>query len=255
MRWAWCRYLLGTRNRVLTPIREGGPCRLAYRQENRRIRRCPARPSHNLGATMPGAWPWPCSFPCAGRQSRLPRLGSAATLGRGEGGVNRQWLGSIGALRVFFSGVDDVALDVLPANSVTASWLFSGVLQAAAPPVPYGADACRLGTAGSFVAALPVALLLLFDGRDFFGGRRSLYFLKRDGIAIGDFCTWRFGSFRSARSRSSRRLTRPVRASYAEVPEAIFPLVRAPAAADSSGVDRRTRLSVLAAYVFLALVI
>lgn len=195
-----------------------------------------------------------CTCPRSGRQSRLPRLGSAATLGRGEEGVNRQWLGSIGALRVFFSSVDDVALDVLPANSVTASWLFGGVLQAVAPPVPYGADVCRLGTAGSFVAALPMALLLLFDGRDFWG-RRSLYFLKRSGIAIGDFGTWRFGSFRSARSRSSRRLTRPVRASYAEVPEAIFPLVRAPAAADSSGGDRRTRLSVLAAYVFLALVI
>lgn len=138
MRWAWCRYLLGARNRALTPIREGGPCRLAYRQENRRIRRCPARPSHNLGAAMPGAWPWPCSFPCAGRQSRLPRLGSAATLGRGEEGVNRQWLGSIGALRVFFSSVDDVALDVLPAPSVAASWLLGGVLHAASPPVPYG---------------------------------------------------------------------------------------------------------------------
>lgn len=196
-----------------------------------------------------------CTCPRSGRQSRLPMLGSAATLGCGEEGVNRQWLGSIGALRVFFSGVDDVALDVLPATSVTAPWLFGGVLQAAAPPVPYGADTCRLGTAGFFVVALPVALISLFDGRDFEGGRRSLYFLKRGGIAIGDFGTWRFGSFRSVRSRSSRRLTRPVRPSYAEVPEAIFPLVRAPAAADSSGGDRRTRLSVLAAYVFLALVI
>lgn len=181
----------------------------------------------------------------------------------GQRGNVRAWgrgcqstvLGPIGALRVFFSGVDDVALDVLPALSVTASWLFGGVLQTAAPPVPYGADVCRLGTAGSFVAALPMDLHCFLTAVIFGGVRRSLYFLKRDGIAIGDFCTWRFGSFRSARSRSSRRLTRPVRASYAEVPEAIFPLVRAPAAADSSGGDRRTRLSVLAAYVFLALVI
>lgn len=194
-------------------------------------------------------------LPLCGTPIPTAQVGQRGNVRAWEGGVNRQWLGSIGALRVFFSSVDDVALDVLPATSITASWLFSGVLQAAAPPVPYGADACRLGTAGSFVAALPVALLLLFDGRDFFGGRRSPYFLKRDGIAIGDFCTWRFGSFRSARSRSSRRLTRPVRPSYAEVPEAIFPLVRTPAAADSSGGDRRTRLSVLAAYVFLALVI
>ena len=116
-----------------------------------------------------------CTCPRSGRQSRLPRLGSAATLGRGKEGVNRQWLGSIGALRVFFSSVDDVALDVLPAPSITASWLFGGVLEVAAPPVPYGADACRLGTAGSFVVALPVALLCFLAVVIFGGAPVSLF--------------------------------------------------------------------------------
>jgi len=88
MEWASCRWGF----RLLTPIREGGPYRLAYRdKETGASEDAPHGPPITQVQPCMAPSGCPCAFSCpSGRQSRAALLSGRATLGRYPKAVNRR---------------------------------------------------------------------------------------------------------------------------------------------------------------------